>query len=90
MTTSSDKMTWFEGWTIERRESKASGKTLLEALEAVLPPTPRTEQPLRLPLREVQQIPGVRTVAVGRVETGVLKTGMLLTIGPQNLTTMVI
>ncbi|KAK3784946.1 hypothetical protein RRG08_062691 [Elysia crispata] len=88
MTTSSDKMAWFEGWTIERRESKASGKTLLEALEAVLPPTPRIEQPLRLPLREVQQISGVRTVAVGRVETGVLKTGMLLTIGPQNLTTM--
>jgi elongation factor 1-alpha len=34
----SSKMTWFKGWTAERNEGNASGKTLLEALNAIVPP----------------------------------------------------
>ncbi|XP_068081940.1 elongation factor 1-alpha 2-like [Anabrus simplex] len=47
----SDKMGWFKEWSIERKEGKAEGKTLIEALEAILPPSRPTEKPLRLPLQ---------------------------------------
>lgn len=47
----SDKMSWFKGWTIERKEGKAEGKCLIEALDAILPPSRPTEKPLRLPLQ---------------------------------------
>jgi translation elongation factor EF-1alpha len=47
----SDKMSWFKGWSIERKEGKADGKCLIEALDAILPPSRPTEKPLRLPLQ---------------------------------------
>ncbi|KAJ8955444.1 hypothetical protein NQ318_003543 [Aromia moschata] len=47
----STKMPWFKGWSIERKEGKADGKTLIEALDAILPPSRPTEKPLRLPLQ---------------------------------------
>ena len=31
-------MPWYNGWKIERKEGNCSGKTLLEALDAILPP----------------------------------------------------
>ena len=43
-------MTWFKGWNIERKEGKASGKTLFEALDSILPPERPVKKPLRLPL----------------------------------------
>merc|ERR1712088_1118069 len=75
---------------IERKgESVSKGKTLLEALDAIVPPTRPTDKPLRLPLQDVYKIGGIGTVPVGRVETGVLKPGMLVTFAPTNLTTEV-
>jgi elongation factor 1-alpha len=47
----SDKMPWFKGWNIERKEGKADGKCLIEALDAILPPSRPTDKPLRLPLQ---------------------------------------
>jgi len=44
---------------------------------------------LRLPLQDVYKIGGIGTVPVGRVETGILKPGMVVTFAPQNLTTEV-
>nr|AAL78750.1 elongation factor-1 alpha [Locusta migratoria] len=85
----SDKMSWFKGWSIERNEGKAEGKTLIEALDAILPPNRPTEKPLRLPLQDVYKIGGIGTVPVGRVETGILKPGMVVTFAPANLTTEV-
>ncbi|MCP9264361.1 Elongation factor 1-alpha [Dirofilaria immitis] len=85
----SPNMPWFKGWSIERKEGNASGKTLLEALDAVIPPSRPTDKPLRLPLQDVYKIGGIGTVPVGRVETGILKPGMLVTFAPQNLTTEV-
>lgn len=35
------------------------------------------------------QVLGIGTVPVGRIETGILKTGMMVTVAPQNLTTEV-
>uniref|UniRef100_A0A671YTV6 Elongation factor 1-alpha n=1 Tax=Sparus aurata TaxID=8175 RepID=A0A671YTV6_SPAAU len=89
MLEASEKMGWFKGWAIERKEGNASGKTLLEALDAILPPSRPTDKPLRLPLQDVYKIGGIGTVPVGRVETGVLKPGTLVTFAPPNLTTEV-
>uniref|UniRef100_A0A667XHS7 Elongation factor 1-alpha n=1 Tax=Myripristis murdjan TaxID=586833 RepID=A0A667XHS7_9TELE len=85
----SDKMSWFKGWKIERKEGAASGVTLLEALDAILPPSRPTDKPLRLPLQDVYKIGGIGTVPVGRVETGILKPGMVVTFAPANVTTEV-
>jgi elongation factor 1-alpha len=85
----SDKMSWYKGWAVERKEGNASGKTLLEALDAILPPQRPTDKPLRLPLQDVYKIGGIGTVPVGRVETGLLKPGMVVTFAPQQLTTEV-
>lgn len=47
----SDKMPWFKGWAVERKEGKADGKCLIEALDAILPPSRPTDKALRLPLQ---------------------------------------
>lgn len=85
----SDKMKWFKGWAVERKEGTASGKTLFEALDSILPPKRPTDKPLRLPLQDVYKIGGIGTVPVGRVETGVLKPGTVVTIAPVGITTEV-
>jgi len=63
------------------------GDTLLEALDKVDPPVRPLEKPLRLPLQDVYKITGVGTVPVGRVETGIIKPGMLVTFAPCGITT---
>jgi len=71
----SDKMPWYKG------------DTLLEALDKVDPPVRPLEKPLRLPLQDVYKITGVGTVPVGRVETGIIRPGMLVTFAPCGITT---
>jgi len=89
----STNMTWFKGWEIERKvdgkDTKASGKTLYQALDSILPPSRPTDKALRLPLQDVYKIGGIGTVPVGRVETGVIKPGMVVTFAPPNVTTEV-
>jgi len=89
MLESSEKMGWFKGWKVERKDGNADGKTLLEALDAILPPSRPTDKALRLPLQDVYKIGGIGTVPVGRVETGILKPGMVVTFAPTSLTTEV-
>merc|ERR1719270_1922498 len=89
MIKASENMSWYKGWNVERKEGKASGMTLLEALDAVIPPTRPTDKPLRLPLQDVYKIGGIGTVPVGRVETGIIKPGMVVTFAPNMLTTEV-
>uniref|UniRef100_A0A1B0CVJ5 Putative elongation factor 1-alpha n=1 Tax=Lutzomyia longipalpis TaxID=7200 RepID=A0A1B0CVJ5_LUTLO len=89
MLEASTNMPWFKGWAVERKEGKADGKTLIDALDAILPPARPTDKPLRLPLQDVYKIGGIGTVPVGRVETGVLKPGTVVTFAPANLTTEV-
>jgi len=60
---------------------------LLEALDCIVPPERPTSKPLRLPLQDVYKITGIGTVPVGRVETGVIKPGMLVVFAPANITT---
>jgi elongation factor 1-alpha len=63
---------WYKGWEKETK-SKTTGKTLLEAIDAIDPPSRPTDKPLRLPLQDVYKIGGIGTVPVGRVETGAIK-----------------
>jgi len=85
----SPNMPWYKGWQIERKGTKFDGKTLLQALDVMEPPTRPTDKALRLPLQDVYKIGGIGTVPVGRVETGIIKPGMVVTFAPSNLTTEV-
>ncbi len=63
VTKKSDKTPWYKG------------PTLLEAFDCFEEPQRPIDKPLRIPIQDVYSIRGVGTVPVGRVETGVLKTG---------------
>merc|ERR1719177_112991 len=100
MLEASEKMDWWnkgygekkgeKGWTKTTKEGgNQSGFTLLEALDSILPPKRPTEKPLRLPLQDVYKIGGIGTVPVGRVETGIIKPGMVVTFSPANISTEV-
>merc|ERR1711927_13672 len=65
------------------------GPYLLEALDMVKAPKRPVDRPLRLPLQDVYKIGGIGTVPVGRVETGIIKPGMVCTFAPSNVTTEV-
>uniref|UniRef100_A0A2K6FKI7 Tr-type G domain-containing protein n=1 Tax=Propithecus coquereli TaxID=379532 RepID=A0A2K6FKI7_PROCO len=85
----SANMLWFKGWKVAHKDGNASGTTLLEALDCILPPTCPTDKPLCLPLQDVYKIGGIGTVPVGQVEAGVLKPGMVVTFAPVSVTTKV-
>jgi elongation factor 1-alpha len=73
----STNMTWWKG------------PTLLEALDSLTPPKRPSDKPLRIPLQDVYKIGGIGTVPVGRVETGILKPGQVVTFAPAMITTEV-
>jgi elongation factor 1-alpha len=73
----SDNMPWY------------TGPCLLDCLDSLRPPKRPLDKPLRLPLQDVYKIGGIGTVPVGRVETGQLRAGMVVTFGPMNITTEV-
>lgn len=77
LATKSDKMKWYKG------------PCLLEAIDNLAEPTRPDDKPLRLPLQDVYKISGYGTVPVGRVETGVLKVGMMVKFSPSDITTEV-
>merc|ERR1712121_270477 len=89
MIEASTNMSWYKGWNIERKDGKFTGKTLLEAMDAIAQPERPKNKPLRLPLQDVYKIGGIGTVPVGRVETGAIKAGMVVTFAPANVTTEV-
>lgn len=82
-------MTWYKGWNKETKAGTSSGKTLIQAIDAIELPVRPTEKPLRLPLQDVYKIGGIGTVPVGRVETGIIKAGMVVTFSPAQVTTEV-
>jgi elongation factor 1-alpha len=65
------------------------GPTLLQALDTVIEPKRPMDKPLRVPLQDVYKIGGIGTVPVGRVETGILKPGQVVTFAPVGVTTEV-
>jgi len=95
----SDNMKWWGGMDITKdfvdaetgKKTKKTTKvtTLLSALDAISPPSRPTDKPLRLPLQDVYKIGGIGTVPVGRVETGIIKPGTVVTFAPAAITTEV-
>jgi len=85
----SDKMSWWNGTKTESKECTKALVTLRDALDAIEPPERPTGKALRLPLQDVYKIGGIGTVPVGRVETGVLKPGIIVRFAPVNLSTEV-
>jgi len=83
------------GWTgdnmLERSPNMTwyKGPTLIEGLDLISEPKRPTDKPLRIPLQDVYKIGGIGTVPVGRVETGTLKPGQVVTFAPVGLTTEV-
>jgi len=65
------------------------GPNLLDSLDSAKPPKRPMDKPLRLPLQDVYKIGGIGTVPVGRVETGIIKPGMVVTFAPNGVTTEV-
>ncbi|KAH7037639.1 P-loop containing nucleoside triphosphate hydrolase protein [Microdochium trichocladiopsis] len=80
---------WYKGWEKEIGGNKYSGKTLLEAIDSIETPKRPSDKPLRLPLQDVYKIGGIGTVPVGRIETGTIKPGMVVTFAPAGVTTEV-
>lgn len=80
------------GWVGDNMVEKSAnmswykGPYLLEALDSVNPPKRPTDKPLRLPLQDVYKIGGIGTVPVGRVETGIIKPGIVACFAPSGLT----
>lgn len=66
-----------------------TGNTLIQALDSVIPPKRPTDKALRLPIQDVYKIQGIGTVPAGRVETGILKAGMVVTFSPSGVSTEV-
>jgi len=66
----SDKTPWY------------NGPTIFESIDALKPPEKLVDKPLRIPIQDVYSISGVGTVPVGRVETGILKTGDKVVFNP--------
>ncbi len=78
----------FEGDNIAEPSENTSwfdGPTVLEALNSLPEPQPPTDAPLRLPIQDVYTISGIGTVPVGRVETGILKTGDNVSFQPSDV-----
>ncbi|KAH9829737.1 Elongation factor 1-alpha [Teratosphaeria destructans] len=88
MIEASSNCPWYKGWEKETK-TKSTGKTLLEAIDSIDPPSRPSDKPLRLPLQDVYKIGGIGTVPVGRVETGTIKAGMVVTFAPAGVTTEV-
>ena len=65
----SSNMSWFKGWSVERKEGNVSGKTLFEALDSILAPKRPTDKPLRLPLQDVYKIGGEETPSLLHTHT---------------------
>ncbi|WP_115864702.1 translation elongation factor EF-1 subunit alpha [Halorussus litoreus] len=78
----------FEGDNIAEASDNTSwykGETLLEALNNLKAPEPPTDADLRMPIQDVYTISGIGTVAVGRVETGLLKSGDNVSFQPSDV-----
>ncbi|KEH43749.1 elongation factor 1-alpha [Medicago truncatula] len=78
----------FEGDNLIERSTNLDwykGPTLLEAIDQINEPMRPSDKPLRIPLQDVYKIGGIGTVPVGRVETGSLNPGMVLTFAATGL-----
>jgi elongation factor 1-alpha len=66
----SDKMAWYKG------------PTILEQFDLFPAPELPTTLPMRMPVQDVYEITGIGTVPVGKIETGIMKTGQKVKVLP--------
>ncbi|MEN7982134.1 MAG: translation elongation factor EF-1 subunit alpha [Nanoarchaeota archaeon] len=66
----SDKMSWYKG------------PTIMEQFDNFPAPESPTNLPMRMPVQDVYEITGIGTVPVGKIETGIMKSGMKVKILP--------
>jgi len=85
----STNMDWWKKQKIDTKGAKFEYETLFDALDGITPPTRPLDKALRLPLQDVYKIGGIGTVPVGRVETGIIKPGMVVNFAPNGPTTEV-
>jgi len=85
----SANMDWWKKQKIDTKGTKFEYETLFDALDNINPPQRPTDKALRLPLQDVYKIGGIGTVPVGRVETGIIKPGMVVNFAPNGPTTEV-
>jgi len=85
----SSNMDWWKKQKIDTKGAKFEYETLFDALDGITPPTRPLDKALRLPLQDVYKIGGIGTVPVGRVETGIIKPGMVVNFAPNGPTTEV-
>jgi len=85
----STNMDWWKKQKIDTKGAKYEFETLYDALDNINPPTRPLDKALRLPLQDVYKIGGIGTVPVGRVETGIIKPGMVVNFAPNGPTTEV-
>jgi len=85
----SENMAWWKKQKIDTKGTKFEFETLFDALDNINPPVRPTDKALRLPLQDVYKIGGIGTVPVGRVETGIIKPGMVVNFAPAGPTTEV-
>lgn len=66
----SENMPWYKG------------PTILEQFDLFPEPKPPVDLPMRMPVQDVYEITGIGTVPVGKIETGVMKTGQKVVVLP--------
>ncbi|XP_060556088.1 elongation factor 1-alpha-like [Ruditapes philippinarum] len=85
----SESLNWFKMWKIERKSGGASGKTVVDALDAMERPPKLERYPLRMAVHSVYKLGTVGVVAAGKIHCGFVKPGMSVTFGPPDLKTKV-
>jgi len=75
----SPNMSWYKG---NEWHGKKKLFHMIDHLNAITPPERPHSLALRLPLQDVYKIGGIGTVPVGRVETGIIKPGMVCDFAP--------
>ena len=66
----SENMSWYKG------------PTVMEQFDLFPQPSLPTDLPMRMPVQDVYEITGIGTVPVGKIETGIMKTGMKIKVLP--------
>lgn len=82
------KYEWFEGWQKKDKDGNFVGEkifTLEGALNSCEVPKRPLDKPLRMPITDIHTITGIGTIYTGRVDTGVIKPGMPITIQPADV-----
>ncbi|MAG27570.1 translation elongation factor EF-1 subunit alpha [Candidatus Pacearchaeota archaeon] len=70
LTEKSDKLDWYKG------------STLLEMFDNLKEPEKPTDLPMRMAVQDAYEITGIGTVPVGKIETGIMKSGQKIIVLP--------